>query len=82
MTINTIANLKIRGGAKIKAVTKPLRSFFRLSFGVSSASPELVVVSVDGSSVEASLSDVAPSSPADNPSDEGCNRLIRVVPEH
>jgi len=76
-----MANFIMRGGPKIRAVTNPLRSFLGLTSGVSLVSLELGVMSVDGTSVEASLSGAAPSSLADIVRDV-CNRFARIVPEH
>jgi len=77
-----MANLVMSGGPNIIAVTNPLRSFLGLTSGVSSVSFELVVMSVDGTSVEASLSGAAPSSPADILREEIRNRSLRPLSEH
>jgi len=76
-----MANLVMSGGPNIIAVTNPLRSFLGLTSGVSSVF-ELVVMSVDGTSVEASLSGAAPSSPADILREEIRNRSLRPLSEH
>jgi len=75
-----MANLVISGGPKIRAVTNPLRGF--LASGASSVAPELSVMSVDGSSVEASFSGAAPSSLADISKEVVRDRFVGIIFGH
>jgi len=79
-----MANFVMSGGPKIRAVTNPLRSFFVLflTFGASSTAFELSVISVDGTSVEASFSGAAPSSLADILKEAICNRFAGLFSGH
>jgi len=76
-----MANFMTSGGKVIRAVTNPLRSFLFLFSGVSLASLEPVVISVDGTSIEASFSGADPSSPADISMETVCKRFVMLVPE-
>jgi len=75
-----MANLVMSGGPKIRAVTNPLRTF--LASGASSPAAELSVMSVDGSSVEASFSGAAPSSLAEILKEAVRDRFVGIIFGH